>query len=396
MKARLLFLAGALSLTTAVNARVQYSGTFSLGYWSSNRNLDDRGGGAVATLQQKLKLDVEDIRVEADLLGATKDSADSLGLAVRELYVQHKSEDLVIRAGRQIINWGKADLVNPTQRFATNNYRLRSSQPGLQQGGVDALRVIKSMEGFTLDAVAATFGQGSKIPLGPLQQAGLNAQDKGEGGNAAVGLRLSNTDAVQEYSVSYFRGNDVMPVYRVGAQLLSDPVHPKLQAFGADYAYNLGDYAIKVEAAYTRNLDKSVSLLPLDQLHVVAGVEQKLADYTISVLYSQKRVQDFQTAYLANPIARFNLNALDQLSKSPRDLFIRLSRVFDDLDGGFTVVLRKSLTDSSGAMVFQYEKVLLDGITLALGFDRFFGSSVTYTGALRRNNVGFAVIRISF
>lgn len=215
-------------------------------------------------------------------------------------------------------------------------------------------------------------------------------------GNRTIRARLSNTDAVHEYSVSYFKGDDVAPIYRIGPQLQSLPTYPRLEVFGIDYAHNLGDYAIKLETAYSRNLNKASTPYPLDQWHVVAGVEQKLADYTVSVLYSHKLVQGFDRAALNDPINRFNLSALDQMSSSPRDLYMRISRVFEDLDGGFTAVLRKSLTDSSGAVLFQYEKSLADGITLALGFDRFFGTLNSFTGTLRRNNVGFVVVRVSF
>lgn len=397
MTVRLLLMVGTLAITSVVKAELKYSTTLTLGTWSGNRNLDDKGNEPVATVQQKLKLDKGDLRFEADLLGVTKSSTDQSSLVARELFVQYKSEYLVLKFGRQIINWGKTDLVNPTQRFATNNYRLRSSQPGMQQGGLDALRVIKSFDELSLEAVGAIFKGGSQVPLGPLHQAGLLPQDKSKSSNKAIGLRLSNTDVVHEYSLSYFRGNDVMPIYRVTPNLMASPVHPVLEAIGGDYAYNIGRYSFKTEAAYTRNLDRSGTTLPLDQLHWVAGVEQKLADYTLSILYSQKWIKNFNVALLNDPVSRFNLSAADQLTNSPKDLLIKVTRVFDDLDGGFTVILRRSLNGSSGALAVQYEKVLADSVTLALGIDQFFGAESTYTGALRKkNNLGFVVVRMAF
>jgi hypothetical protein len=396
MTTRAVTLACTLTLAFQVEAAVQYSGTASFGYWSSNRNLDDSRGGAVATLQQKVMLDVDPIRIQADLLVTTRDREDHFGADVRELYAQYKTPDLVLRVGRQVINWGAADLVNPTQRFSTNNFRLRSSQPGLQQGGVDAMRVIKSFDNLNVDVVASTFYQGSRLPLGPLQQVGLLTSDRGGRTHPAFGIRISNTDTMHEYSVSYFRGDDTMPVYGINSLATAIPIHPRIEVLGADYAYSLGDYALKLEGAVAKNLNKSETPFPLDQLHIVVGVERRIADYTLSALYSQKSIPDFNHDLLHDPLTRFNLNALDQLSKNPRDLFVRITKVAEDLGGSFTVIARKSLVDSSGAVIFSYEKSLRDGVILAFGFDRFFGEERSYSGALRPNDSGYAVIRLSF
>lgn len=396
MTSKLLLMVGALAFSSLVNAELKYSTTLTMGSWTGNRNLDDKGGEAVATFHQTLKLDRADFRFEADLLAMSKDSSEKSNLTARELFVQHRSEDLVVKLGRQIINWGKTDLINPTQRFASTNYRLRSSQPGMQQGGVDALRITRTFDQFNLEAVGALFEGGSQIPLGPLQRAGLMPQDKSESTNKAFGLRFSNADVVHEYSISYFRGNDVMPIYSLGRDWLARPVHPLLESIGGDYAYNVGRYSFKTEAAFTRNLDRSKTFLPLDQLHWVAGVEQKLADYSLSILYSQKWVKNLNSALLNDPISRFNLSATDQLSDSPRDILIRVTRIFDDLDGNLTIIFRRSLNSSSGGFVVHYEKGLADSISLMLGIDHFFGTGNTYAGALRKNSLGFAVVKLSF
>jgi hypothetical protein len=378
-------------------AGIQLTSTLTLGYWSGSKNLDNAAARPMLTLQNRMVLERSNIKLLVDVLSTKRENTGGVNIRPRELYAQFNDGDWRVRLGRQIVNWGQADFLNPTQRFAAVDYRLRASQQGLEQSGVDGVRLQYSGGIFNFDAVASGFGQSSKIALGPIESLGLSARD-GASSGVLVGLRVSNSDPVHELALSVSSGNNLLPAYRVVTPVLVDAFYPRVSVFGFDYVYNAGSYALKVETAYSKNLDAGVALgpVPLDQFHSVVGLERKLGDYTVAAAYSHKLVHGFKDANLANPLTRFNLTAADQLERAPKDFLFRITKLSPDLDAGYTAVLRKSLIDSGLAMYFLYQQKLSERATAVWGASLFQGGDLTYLGSFRKNNVFWAELRFGF
>lgn len=376
---------------------IQLGNTLTLGYWSGSKNLDDSGGRPVATLQNKISFERDNIKLLADLLTSKRETTGHARIRPRELYAQVNDGDMQVRIGRQIINWGQADFINPTQRFAVVDYRLLSSQQGLEQSGVDGVRLRKSLEDLNFDLVLTTFESGSQIALGPIESLGF-AISNDSSKQRLIGLRVSNSDPVHEIAVSLSSGNSVLPVYRLATPSLVKLIHPRVSTVGLDYVYNAGNYAFKVETAYSKNLgnDSSLGPVPLDQLHTVIGFERKLDDYTVAAAFSHKHVYKFKDAYLGDPLTFFNLTAADQLSPSPKDFLLRVTKSAPDLDSGYTAVLRKSLTDRAIALYFAYQQKLTGSTTFSLGANLFQGSNSTYLGSFKKNDIAWTELRFSF
>lgn len=385
------------SLAAADEAGIQLTSTLTLGYWSGSKNLDNLAARPVLTLQNRMALERSNIKLLVDVLSTKRENTGGVNIRLRELYAQFNDGDLRMRVGRQIVNWGQADFLNPTQRFAAVDYRLRASQQGLEQSGVDGVRLQYSGEILNFDAVASSFEQGSKIALGPIETLGLSASD-GASSGMLVGLRVSNSDPVHELALSVSSGNNLLPAYRLVTPVLVDAFHPRVSVFGFDYVYNAGNYALKIETAYSKNLDAGVALrpVPLNQFHSVVGLERKLGDYTVAAAYSQKQVHGFQDADLTNPLTRFNLTAADQLERAPKDFLFRIAKLSPDLDAGYTAILRKSLSDSGLALYFLYQQKLSERATAVWGASLFQGSDQTYLGSFKKNNVFWAELRFGF
>ncbi len=377
--------------------KLEMTSALSLGHWSGSKNLDDSGGRAVATMQNKLIASSDQSKLTADMLTTQRNEGNGLHVRPRELYFQFRHEDWLVRIGRQTVNWGQSDFLNPTQRFAVIDNQLLASQQGLEQSGVEAVRIFKSLGNLNLDFVVAAFDKGSVIPLGPLQVAGLATRDSAVG-HHAMGIRVSNSDPVHEFSVSFFSGHDVAPMYRFASPYLVEAFHPRLAALGFDYVYSVGEYAVKFEAAITKNRDPGdpSGYAPLDQFHAVAGIEVKVGDYTFAGAYSQKQVNGFREEYLANPLLRFNLTAADQLSQRPKDALLRITKMSPDLDSGGVAVVRKSLTDSGLAMLLSYQWKLTPGVTSVSGINVFQGNEKTYLGAFKKNTLLWTALRVSY
>lgn len=68
---------------------------------------------------------------------------------LREAYVSYLSEGSDLRAGQQIIPWGKSDGINPTDYFTAKNYTLLNPDDEVKRTGAPALNWIFTPEAGT-------------------------------------------------------------------------------------------------------------------------------------------------------------------------------------------------------------------------------------------------------
>ena len=115
-------------------------GDCSIAYWSSNRNLDDRSAitSALCFANWRLALG-ENARLSFNARAQTSDSY--LQGRVREGYWEQGVGALSLRIGRQIIAWGRADRINPTDVLSPRDFRLLSGDDDDQRNGIDAIQL---------------------------------------------------------------------------------------------------------------------------------------------------------------------------------------------------------------------------------------------------------------
>ena len=103
------------------------TGSLRGGYWSSNRLFDDRShiGTASTWLRMDKRLDNQ-LGIYAEVFGAREDMrSDGNEVArVREAYLDGRVGALDFRLGKQIIAWGRADRLNPTDNLTPRDARL--------------------------------------------------------------------------------------------------------------------------------------------------------------------------------------------------------------------------------------------------------------------------------
>jgi len=119
------------------------SGSLRLGAWSSTRTLDDRQGAATliwwakgsASLGQRAAVYAEGWAGYQDL----GHRAATSGM-LRETYLDLSLGPLDIRAGRQIIVWGRADGINPTDNISPRDFTLLVADDDDQRFGLGAVK----------------------------------------------------------------------------------------------------------------------------------------------------------------------------------------------------------------------------------------------------------------
>lgn len=183
-------------------------------------------------------------------------------IAVRKLSVSATRGPFSLEVGKQFVRWGKADVLNPTDRFAPRDYLTVVDSTFL---AVTAARGIYEGKADTLDAVWVPRLTPSRIPLfdqrwspipGSVRQA-LQIIDGGavypEGGQ--FGVRWNHLGSGYEFSLSFYDGFNHLPL--IQALPPTDPrerelvrTYPQMRMHGGDAAVPLRWFTLKGEVGY--------------------------------------------------------------------------------------------------------------------------------------------------
>lgn len=181
--------------------------------------------------------------------------------SLRRLSAQYGRGPLTLELGKQIIRWGKADILNPTDRFAPRDYLAVVDNEVL---AVTAARLALGAHSNTLELVFAPRFTPSRIPLVNQRWAPLPPQMEIREaaprlpGAPQYGARWNHVGAGLEYSLSFYEGYQHLPSFDLGwifppAILQAQRYYPKLRMYGGDVAAPLGWVTVKGEAAWLQS-----------------------------------------------------------------------------------------------------------------------------------------------
>jgi hypothetical protein len=198
----------------------------------------------------------DDWRIDAADRGSLRPRA-----AIRRLSATFTRGPLTIDAGKQFIRWGKADIVNPTDRFAPRDFLSVVDSEFI---GVAGVRGVVQAGDETFEGVWLPRFTPSRIPLVgqrwtvvapqiadvPLVDAGAVLPD-----GAQAGVRWGHIGAGFEYSLSFYDGFNHLPnidaaVHPAPLRIELTRSYPSIRAYGGDAAVPTRWFTIKGEAAY--------------------------------------------------------------------------------------------------------------------------------------------------
>ena len=195
--------------------------------------------------------------------------------ALRRLSVLANKGKFTVEAGRQFIRWGRADILNPVDRFAPKDFLNVVNADFL---GVVATRVTYESGSNTVDLVWQPWFTPSRTPLwnqrwtvlpGPLPINDLGADYPSR---SQFGARWNHVGRGYEFAASYFDGFNHLPLFRANGFDLQR-YYPRLRLYGLDGAIPTRWATIKAEAAYftTRQAQTDEYLLYVIQLERQQG-----------------------------------------------------------------------------------------------------------------------------
>jgi hypothetical protein len=267
------------------------------------------GYGEVALIARTAKSAYGDGFAETRLRYGRQGDLQQTFLDVREAYVNAYLGPVDLRLGKQVVVWGRADLLNPTNNLTPNDLRIRSPMDDDRRIGNVAARAFLRLTPLPMriEGVWVPFYVPSELPQvflplfvsfgdptypEPMLRNGLAA--------GKIHVELPSFEA----SVSYLQGPAPLPGLTLGS-LTFDPVNPSVkvsrtayrhQVVGLDFSTAIGDLvAIRGEAAYRRpfNYEKRI-YNPRPDLQYALGLDRTFGPVNVIVQYLGRYAFDWE------------------------------------------------------------------------------------------------------
>ena len=248
---------------------------------------------------------------------------------LREAYADLYLGNFDLRAGQQIIAWGRADGINPTNNLTPQDYFVRSPEPDDIRMGNFLVRgryTIKSrirLEGIWVPVYRHSVYRFDLFDMPDF----VNFADPY---NPGAALKNGSFAGKVEFlfdrfdgSVSWFSGYDPMPGIEAGPLPETPGENPSIdmyarpfrqQTVGFDFSFGLGSFGVRGEAAY-REPDaryKGEIFVPNRDLRYVLGIDRSFRGFSMMVMYSGQYVFDFEEMQMLESFPEIEPEMLQQ------------------------------------------------------------------------------------
>jgi hypothetical protein len=311
--------------------------------------------------------------------------------AVGKLMASWARGPVTVEVGKQLIRWGKTDILVPTDRFAPRDYL---KPPATELLGVTAARLTLASSSDSLEVVFTPRMTPSRAPLlnqrwtvPPPEAAGLPLRDGGAQfpGGTQTGLRWNHVGRHLEHSISFFRGFQHLPLF--DGSLRQDPFrlevrrrYAQLTAVGADMAAPLPWFTLKAEAAWLQSDTADAA----EYVLYVVQIERQSGEWLFLGGYTGEHETRAGTAFRFAPDRGL---ARAFVGRASRTLDANRSLVFEG-------VVRQNGDGVYGKV--EYAHGFGDHWRLIASASAFGGSDDDYLGQYSRNGFGALTVRYSF
>jgi hypothetical protein len=228
---------------------------------------------------------------------------------LREFYADISFGKLDLRIGHQIIAWGRADGMNPTDNLTPRNYFVRSPEPDdIRMANYLFMGKYRLTENIRLEGIWVPFYRYSLYRFDLFDMPDYvkiknpgNLEWENSGGN--TGLKTEFLFPGVDGSVSWFSGFDPQPgidIINLSMDLSGLLLDLGTGAFrhntiGADFATSAGGVGIRGEAALRipAKESKDEIFTPETDLRYVFGLDRSFGNFNLMIQYIGQWVNDF-------------------------------------------------------------------------------------------------------
>ncbi len=411
-----------IALTTALTAhaaedaantpdltdKLNLTGSLRGSYWNMDNNPTGSNNIGVGELWLKAMPQVgEEAKIIAEgWLRASNISGTTQSTGrLREGYLSFSQGEADFRIGKQIIVWGRADQINPTDNLSPRDNTLLFAETDDQRQGTTA---VKATYHFTQLAATAIWLPQFSPNVQPIPPApGVTfAENIPKGDQYALKLEQAGQDI--DWSLSYFHGFDLNPDISIASPpppaLNLALRHHRIRVLGADAATVLGRFGVRSEIAYTWTEDAAGNnpFIKNPFLYGVVGADKTFLEYlNINAQYFARHISRYQNpTTVADPFERF-VAIQQSIIASQQDRFqqgasLRISNKWfnETLDAELTTVYNATRGDYLLRPKIGY--AFNDHWRGSLGANLFRGDGNTFFGLLKNRSAVFAEMRYGF
>ena len=312
-------------------------------------------------------------------------------LSLREFNATITKGKLTAEFGKQFIRWGKADILNPTDRFAPRDF-LTVTDPDFL--AVLAARVIYDTGADSFDFVWQPRFTPSRTPLInqrwtvlPQTVAGLPLTDLGSEfpGRSSFGARWNHIGSGYEFSASFYDGFNSLPDFQGALNAAGTAIdylraYPALRLYGADVAVPLRWFTVKTEAAYYTSPDRQQD------------------EYVIYVLQFERQIKELSivAGYAGDAITA----RTPTLQFSPELGFARaiLTHAQYTIDSNRSVTVDAAVRQNGQGswLRAEYSQAVGQHWRATAGYSWIRGNDSDFLGQYHRNSFALLALRYSF
>ena len=385
------------------------SGTARANYFRSSKRLDDDTNFLGATVQLKVLPELTgtiDGKLEIRITNPSPGNSGETQGRLLEGYVTAHFEKADLRIGKQIVAWGRADGINPTDNLTPRDYVVLLPFDDDQRFGTTAVKLDTYLSPeHTLTVFATPFFEPSKVtlPVGSVKTSPARTLS-----NSELGLKLNKVGDDSDGSISYFRGFSLLPDARVIGSSGVEPTlklhYDRISVLGADFARNYGRFGFRGELAYVDTADDAGTDPGVKNPYLfwIAGADRTFFEnLNINVQFFQRRVRRYNnpaniTDSTERLVAIQNAITGGQQDRISNGISFRAGNKWfnDTLEAEIFAVVNVTRHDNFIRPLLTY--TFSDHWKGTLGAELYRGAAQTQFGNLKSNRGGFAELRYGF
>ncbi len=379
-----------------------FSGSARAAYWSSSRFVDDEknlGSGALWLKWSKQLPHGIGLYAQGWARSDNVFKGTDKKYLMREAYADYALGSWDFRLGRQIIAWGRADRVNPTDNLTPRDFKILVPEDDDNRFGALAAKARYSFGDYSITGVWLPDFRANKFPFP--KQAGVSYEENFPGSHRTLAAKFERSGKDLDWSLSYYDGFDLNPDISVksagptGVTMLLS--HHRYRVLGADAATALGRNGLRGEIAYAQTEDSDGNDLFIKNPFVwgVVGVERTFLSYlNVNLQYFFRYVTKWEDpTNVANPtlkdVALTQAVINNQRDKTQHGLTFRVSNKWlnETLEGEIAGIL--DATRKGYLLRPKMIYAINDKWKAVAGFDYYGGPDDSFFGRLEKNRAAY-------
>jgi hypothetical protein len=378
-----------------------------VGVWTHDRELNDQTVTAVGALRGRVSpsYGAIDGYVEG-FVQAVSEQGWSGDLV--EAWMRVTSGSFEVKAGREIIVWGRADGLNPTDVISSRDYTLLVADDEEQRRGNMMIQARYVSGAYTFDAFWLPEFRPNVFPIDTNRPGVAIAPDQRINDNQQFALKLDHSGGSLDWSLSWFHGIDrtrdfvALPEPPPGFLVEVQQRFPAIDMLGADLAGTIGRIGYRAEFAFTSVRGPDTIYRKNSNIWFVGGIDTTLDNgWHVNLQYSFRYIFDYRDPLdIPDPVKRAvaaqSAAVNNQLTETQSGVTFSASKSFlqDTLDVQLQSIVY--IQSANAALMPMVSYAITDDVRLSVGADIFLGPELSFFGRVRSISGGYVQLNFGF